>query len=437
MMIWTVTALAFLTAYFHRTVFGVVADSLMRDFSIGQATELGILSSIYFWTYATLQIPAGIMADVLGPRRVISLGLLVSAGGTLIFALTDTLWFLYAGRFIATLGVGILFVSLVKLQSNWFRRSEFATMAGLIVFIGNSGSLFSASPMAFIVEAWGWRSAFLVIAAYSLLMAVVCWLLVRNRPEDIGLPSVSQIEEKEGIPQGSSSKETVQIRDCLKVVIFNRHTWPPVIASICIYAVYMAIIGVWGIPYLMQVYGMTRVDASNYMLVMVAGNMLGAPLVGILSDRVVHRRWPLVAATAFFLCSLLILTLWNEAHPPMQILYPICFSFGLGVSGLILAITCVKELNPVYATGIAVGLTNCAPFLGAALMQPAFGLVLDHYWAGSFAQGIKIYPQIAYANAFRLCAGVLCTGLFFTLLIRETHCGIPQKTKAPPKVAKA
>ena len=426
-LVWTTTAVAFLTAYFHRTVIGVVSDSLMRDFAIEHAADLGLLASIYFWTYAALQLPAGILADVVGPRRVVALAMLVAAVGSLLFGLAENLTLLYLGRFITTLGIGVIFVSLIKLQADWFRMREFATMSGLIVLIGNSGSLLSATPMAFIVDSWGWRTAFYLMAGYSLLMASACWCIVRNRPEDVGFPSTAEIEAQEGNPPTSQPKFSVSIIDCIKSVCLNRNTWPPVVAGATIYGVYMAIIGVWGIPYFMQVYGMSRIDASQLILVMAIGNMIGAPTLGILSDRTLCRRWPYISATVFFLSSLLLLTLWNGAKPPSVFLYPICFCFGLGVSGLNLSVACAKEVNPPYATGIAAGITNSGPFIGAAIMQPAFGWVLDQHWAGAAEQGIKIYPQSAYASAFWLCIGVLSIGLLASCCIHETRCGMEKR----------
>jgi len=195
--VWTPAALSFLAAYFHRTVTGIVADSLMRDFAIARAAELGILASIYFYTYAVLQIPAGIMADFCGPRRTISVGLLVSAAGALLFGGTDNIAGLYLGRFLSSLGVSVIYVNIVKIHAEWFRMREFGTMSGLIVIGGNAGSLLAATPLAFVVEALGWRSAFYIIAAYSLLMAAVCWLMLRDRPSDIGLPSIAEVESRE------------------------------------------------------------------------------------------------------------------------------------------------------------------------------------------------------------------------------------------------
>ena len=421
-LIWISIAVAFLTAYFHRSVIGVVSDSLMRDFAMERATELGLLASIYFWTYAALQIPAGVLADLFGPRRVISLALFVSACGSFLFGWADTVGTLYIGRFLTTLGVGVIFVSMIKIQADWFRLREFATMSGLIVLIGNSGALLSATPMAFIVDGWGWRSAFHLIAAFSALMAAVCWLIVRNRPEDIGLPSVPEIEAREGSRPAAPRSKDLPIRACLTTVLLNRFTWPPVIAATFIYGVYMALLGVWGVPYLMQVHALSRVDASNHILVMAAGNMIGAPLTGYLSDKFNLRRLPYIFDTVILLLALLGLTLWNHAAPPTAFLYGFCFAMGIGVSGITLGAACVKEINPPQATGLATGIVNSGPFLGAALMQPLFGWVLDLQWDGRIAQGLKIYPQSAYESAFWLCLAVLALGLLATCFIRETRC---------------
>ncbi len=426
-LIWTTIAIAFLTGYFHRTVIGVVADSLMRDFAIERAADLGILASIYFWTYAALQIPAGIFADVFGPRRVISLALLISAVGSFLFAFANNLTLLYWARFITTAGIGVIFVSLIKIQSNWFRASEFATMSGLIVLIGNSGSLLSASPMAFIVESWGWRTAFQLIGGYSLLMALICWVVIRNRPEDLGLPSVSEIEIREGRSPVLWETPTLCIGECIKGVLQNPWTWPPVIAATTLFGVYMAIVGVWWVPYLMQVYQIPRVEASHHIFLMVIGNMIGAPLFGFLSDWSYCRRWPYVGSTILLGSTLLLLTLGFGAKPPLSALYPIAFLLGMGISGLTLTIACVKDVNPPHTTGIAAGIANCGPFIGAAIMQPSFGFVLDQSWTGIVENGIKIYPVIAYKNAFSLCLLVLATGLFATLFIRESR-----QDKLPP-----
>lgn len=421
LLIWFCIAAAFLTGYFHRTVIGVVADNLMRDFAIERAADLGILASVYFWTYAALQLPSGIFADRFGPRIVISVALVISAAGSFVFSLAETLPQLVLGRFITTAGIGVVFVSLIKIQSTWFRAREFATMSGLITLFGNSGSLLSATPMAFVVETWGWRAAFSIIATYSLCMGLLCWQIVRNKPEDIGLPGIAKIESTAGIKPPDWETPPLCIRECVKTVITNPRTWPPLIASTSLFGVYMTLVGVWWIPYLMQVHHLPRVEASQFILVMVTGNMISAPMVGYISDRLACRRWPYLASTSLLALSMLVLVTWNNACPPLWAIYPIAFFFGIGISGLTLTIACVKDVNPPYVTGIAAGITNSGPFIGAALMQPIFGWVLDQYWQGISENGIKIYPQHAYENAFWLCFAVLVFGLVAAFFIKESR----------------
>ena len=419
-IVWLPLAGAFLAAYFHRTATGVVADRLMFDFSIENGAQLGVLSSIYFYSYAAMQLPAGILADFYGPRRTITLGLLTAALGAVLFAWAGSLGELYAGRLISTVGISVVYVNIVKILAEWFLPREFASMVGATVVAGSAGFLLAATPLAIMVEAFGWRAAFFVIAGYSLLMAVATWVAVRDRPQQMGLPSLSRMEETGGRQScAKSGGESISIS--LVTVLKNPYTWWPFWASFTIYGVYMSFLGLWGIPYLMQVYGMERVEAANYMLVMATGTMVGGALVGVLSDRLRLRRGPYVWFTTAFLASWLVLTLWNGGKPPVGALYPLCFAMGLFMSGNNLNVACGKEVNPPNMTGVAAGFINTGGFVGAALMQPLFGWILDLSWDGAMADGIRLYHLAAYQNAFWLCCGVLVAAVLSTLLIKETH----------------
>ena len=418
--IWLCAAMTFLAAYFHRTVTGVVADSLMRDFSIAQASELGMLSSIYFYTYAVLQVPSGMLADRYGPRLVISASIVIAAAGAALIAGAESLSSLYLGRFLASVGVSVIYVNVVKLQAEWFRLREFATMLGLLTLVGNGGSLLSATPLAVLVESTGWRSAFFLVALYSVLMAGVCWLVIRNRPAEEGLPSMKELAAHEFGGTVASSSAQTGMKLGLLTVLRNRHTWTPFFASVAVFGVYMTFSGIWGVPYFMQVMHMSRVEAANQVLLMFLGNMAGAPLVGYFSDRLGRRRSPYIVTTLLFLAALAGLMLGGE-QMPAWLLSLLCFFFGIGVSGVSVAVVCAKEVNPPQLTGIAAGVVNSAPFVGAALMQPAFGWVLDQFWQGSIEHGVKIYTAEAYQIAFGLCALVLLLGLLATFLIKETY----------------
>ena len=424
-VIWTPLAFAFLASYFHRTATGVVADSLMRDFSIARASELGGLASIYFYTYAIMQMPAGMLADYYGPRRTISLALIVATLGAAIFGLARSVPVLYCGRFLSSLGVSLIYVNIVKIHAEWFRGREFATMIGLLVVAGSAGFLIAATPLAFFVDCFGWRASFLTIAAYSLVAAVACWWLVRDRPTEVGLPAIAAVEASEGQAPATAGTpaETAPPRDVwasLRSILANPCTWWPFLASVTIYGVYMAFMGLWAVPYFMQIYGMTRVAASNHVLLMALGTMVGGPAIGFISDRLAIRRLPNVLASIGFLLVWLLLTVWNGGRPPVWALYPICFGIGLGMSGVNLNVACGKEANSPRLTGVVAGIVNSGSFVGAALLQPLFGWFLDSHWQGVTEHGVRIYPLAAYQSAFWFCAAVVGLGILCTLLIKET-----------------
>ncbi|MDR3562601.1 MAG: MFS transporter [Negativicutes bacterium] len=420
-IVWIPLAFAFLASYFHRTAAGVVADSLMQEFAITRASEMGGLASVYFYAYAAMQLPGGILADFYGPRRTISLALLLAALGAVIFGCAESMTGLYAGRLISSLGVGLIYANIVKIHAEWFRMREFGTMTGWIVVAGSSGFLLAATPLAYVVNHYGWRSAFLLIAGYSLLVAVACWLLVRDRPSAVGLPDIAAVEAREGTGRELAAVIKCSVTGSLKTVMSNPYTWWPFLASVSVYGVYMAFLGLWGVPYFMQVYGMSRMDAANHMLIMAVGTMVGGPLVGMLSDRLGLRQSPNTLSSAFFLLLWLVLTVWNDGKPPEWVMYPLCFGIGLGVSGVNLNVACGKEVNPPHMTGVVAGVVNSGAFVGAGLLQPMFGWLLDREWQGVVEQGVRIYPQEAYQSAFWFCAAVLVVGVGITLLIKETR----------------
>lgn len=251
-------------------------------------------------------------------------------------------------------------------------------------------------------------------------MATLCWLLVRDKPAEAGLPSIAEVESWEGLGPEPVTAECYSIVASLKTAMGNPYTWWPFLMSATVYGVYMTFIGLWGVPYFMQVYGMSRVGAANLILVMALGAMVGGPLVGVLSDRIGLRRAPALGAVACFFAAWLLLTVWNGGKPPEWALYPICFAIGLGVSGVNLNVACGKEVNPPQVTGVVAGIINCGS--GAALLQPAFGLVLNHNWQGAMELGVRIYPLEAYRYGFWLCAIVLAAGVGLTMLIKETKC---------------
>jgi MFS family permease len=205
--------------------------------------------------------------------------------------------------------------------------------------------------------------------------------------------------------------------------VANARSWPPIVVAGGIFMALITFMGLWGVPYLGQVYGLSRVEAANVVALAPIGLCVGSPLVGWLSDRWLQRRRPpMVVFTALFALSWGPLLLPPDLRPPAAALAPFVFLMGLTAGGMVLVWPCVREVNDPERVGIAVGFVNVPIFLGVGLMQWLSGLVLDAHWAGLAAAGARLYPPEGYRAVFGLCAALAAVALLASWFVTETRC---------------
>lgn len=409
-LMWSILALSFAIVYIHRVAPNVVADHLMETFAVREGAVLGSLAAMYFYIYAVMQLPSGLLADTLGTRFTVTAGMALAGAGSLLFGSAPTIFYAFVGRFLVGLGVSIIFVSILKFQAVWFAPGEFAFLTGLTILVGNAGAVVAATPLALVVSSFGWRFSFSIIGLVSFLIAAVCLLLVRDYPPGF-----------HNGPQGCSL--SVKFRENVRQMVFvfaNKDSWPPFLVAMGVYGTLIAFSGVWGIPYLMQVYGFGRTEAANLMLAIAVGMMAGSPAIGYLSDRLQCRKVPYVCFVLLYTACWAIMVFWRNARPPVEVLYPLYFLLGFFGSVVTLTFAVGKEVNPPGVAGMAVATLNIGGFLGISILQPLLGYLLDLRWEGAFINGVKIYPQQAYFMALRFCLYPLVLALLAAALIRET-----------------
>lgn len=413
-LIWSILAMAYFIALFHRVAPGVVADRLMADFQV-DGTAVGILASVYFYIYAAMQLPAGALADALGARKTVAGGTALAGMGSLVFALSPSVEAAFLGRFLVGIGVSVIFVAAMKFQVSWFRVAEFGTMSGLLILVGNLGSVVATTPVAWMSQALGWRASFLAIGIATCAVALAAWLWVRDHP-------------RTSVPQAATSPAprptSIHWRalpESARLVWKRRQTRAGFMVHFGIAGAFLTFTGMWAVPYLMHVYGMDRSAAANYLLVSSASIALSAPVIGYVSDRLLRkRRMPILAMTALASGCWLVLTFWEGGRPPVWSLYPLfgALGFSCGIVGLVL--TSVKEANAPATAGLAMGAAN-GGFLGAALLQPAVGYLLDNRWQGILTEGARVYPQDAYQIALVIVSALSLVGLLGAVLMRESY----------------
>ncbi|MEE8472975.1 MAG: MFS transporter [Dehalococcoidia bacterium] len=420
--IWIVAVLAHTIGMFHRAAMAPMADRLMADFSIS-ALAFGSLGAVYFYIYAAMQLPSGVLADTLGPRKTIAAGLLLSTLGSLIMSAAPSFGVAYAGRLVVSFGVSIVWLSVIKVLMGWFRTRDLATMTGLSGSLANLGQVAAATPLALMVMWVGWRMSFVSVGLVSFALALANWFIVRDSPAQVGLPHTAEPDPKDGLQVAPTSPSSdLSLARRFKIVFGNRHLWPLFLLASGTYGAYATLFHNWAVIYLMQIYGVQRDFAANFVLIATIGMMVGFPVAGLLSDRIwKRRRLPAVLFTGLCLTSFLILALWDGGRPPIGMLYPLSFFMGLGTAAMPITFAVIGDVVQPSVRGLASGLINMGFFVGAAIAQPLFGYILDRGWRGQMVAGARVYPLEAFQQGLFLCCGLVALGFLGALLVKETR----------------
>ncbi|MFN3604327.1 MAG: MFS transporter [Leptonema sp. (in: bacteria)] len=396
----------YILVYFHRVAPAVVSQQLMSYYKITGA-ELGNLSAMYFYIYTVMQIPAGIFADFVGPKKVILFGSLISGIGSIVFGFSNSYSFALMGRFFVGLGVSVIFISILKLNQNWFDIKQFSFLSGITIFLGNLGALIATTPLAYASNLWGWQFTFVFMGILGIFFGILSYSIIYNYPEEKGLP-----------PPEGVSKTFLSFREILKgllSVIKNPYSWFPFISFFGVYGSLMTLQGTWGIPYLIDLYNIDKFSASQYLMYIAFGLMVGSPLQGYLAKRFFLKSIYFFNILIFLICFLII----GNYKINLSIIPYIFFLIGLTGSSFIFTWTLAKNIHPSELAGVATGIANMGGFLGAAVLQPLFGYVLDLYWKGEMKDSIRIYDFSAFQSAFIVLDIFLVVSLFAILASKE------------------
>ncbi len=399
---WTSFALvgaAYVLSFFHRIAPAAIAGELRAAFSATGA-QLGALAATYFSVYTLTQVPTGVLVDRLGPRRIVALGGVVAGVGSILFGRATTLSAAAVGRALVGLGVSVTFVSLLKLVAAWFREEEFATLSGYVMFMGNLGAILSAAPLAWAVGVTSWRNVFVAVGLSSLAGAALTFLLVRDRPADAGLPSMRALAGR-----AEEAPHLGRWWEGLFAVARNRATWPGFFVNLGLGGAYLSFAGLWAVPWLTTVHGMTRDRAAAHTTLMLFSFALSSVVVGRLSDRLGRRRAPAVAIGAVQMLCWVPIVLGVPLSPLAG--FALFAAMGASAPGFTLSWAAVKEVNPPALSGTAMALVNTGVFLGPTIYQPLVGWVLD---------------RAGFGPALAVLAACAAAGLGAALLVRETRC---------------
>jgi MFS family permease len=345
-----------------RTIPAISLDVMAADFRTPPQT-LASLTSIYHFAFAASQIPVGAAMDRFGVRPV-SLSLLC---GTIIGALASGL---ATGpeRFLLGVATSGMLMCPMTLAAKQMSAARFGLWSGIILSIGNIGMLLSASPLAFVVELWGWRAGFWISAGFGAVVAIAVFLLVPKQPA----------------AQADPASPLSQMAEVLRIGL-SRPLRGLIALSLVSLAASLVLRGLWGGPWLMEIKAFGRIEAGNMLGLFTLALIAGPVLMGMLDRSIGHRR-EVLAATHSFAALLLALMAAGAPHYPLsellgvkavpaQIDGVLFVLIGIAISTQPLLYGMTRQLVDAQNAGKALSAINLAFFLGAALMQSSTGVV--------------------------------------------------------------
>ena len=350
-----------------RTIPAVSLDVMAADFRTAPQT-LASLTSIYHFAFAASQIPVGAAMDRFGVRPV-SLSLLA---GTVLGALASGLatgpeGFLF-GQLLLGIATSGMLMCPMTLAAKQMSSSRFGLWSGIILSIGNIGMLLSASPLAFVVEQYGWRAGFWISAGFGVVVALAVFLLVPKQPAEHADPSSPLSQMVEVLRIGLS----YQLRGLIALALVSL-------------AASLVLRGLWGGPWLMEIKSLSRIEAGNVLGLFTLALIAGPALMGFFDRSFGHRREVLAATHALAAVLLALVAAGAPSYPLSNLLgiraVPASFDavlfvlMGIAISTQPLLFGMTRQLAGAQNAGKALSAINLAFFLGTALMQSATGVV--------------------------------------------------------------
>ncbi|OAK67354.1 MFS transporter [Lederbergia galactosidilytica] len=368
---WVVFATV-LFAYFlivsQRTAPGLITDQLMIDFKV-TASTIGLLTSVQFLAYSSLQVPIGLLSDRYGPNLFLIVGALLNGIGTVMYSLAPNEYFLLFSRLLVGIGDATIWVNLVLILSQWFKVKEFISLLGFAGMSGSLGFLMATFPFSAWIDLTGWRMAFLTTGILLCLCGFILYYVLVKKPKQL----FKQEEKKKAAREKPESTIVLLCR-----LVTDRQAWATFLCHFGLVGTYVGFIGSWAVPYGINMYDMTRSEASQLIMIGLVGAIIGAPVSTWLSNRLGTIKLPYVIVHFIILISWITLFLF-AGKPPFYLLIILFLLIGFGNGASALTFATVRQSFPMRVVGVVSGFANTGGFLSAVLLPSIFGKILDHF----------------------------------------------------------
>ncbi|MBY0501469.1 MAG: MFS transporter [Alphaproteobacteria bacterium] len=406
-VMWFFAVLFFGYQFIMRVFLGLCVPEIMQKFQI-DATDFGLMASLYYYGYAGMQIPIAILLDRFGPRRVISLSCFICAASIFLFYWTDQWALALVARFLIGAASAAGFLGASKVISLWFPYRLYARMIGLSFSLGLLGAVYGGMPVSHLISLYGWENVLLIIGATGLILTVL--LAITIKPYQM-----SFLHQEPSFFKNFKSLLTVP-----SILLMAG-------ANLLMVGPLEGFADVWGVPYLMQLYSFEKGKAALITSAIFTGMLLGGPLLAYLAEKF-RASYQITALCGLIMAFLFAVMLLAQGTLSYTALYLMMFTVGVLCCYQVLVFSIGTSIVPEGVRGITVAFLNCINMLGGSFFHTIIGVTMDIFWTGISVGGQRVYEARAYDYALWTIPIAACIGGALFLFLRPKSLKVKEKT---------
>lgn len=379
-------------SYVYRSTNAILAPYLNQDLGVN-AEELGLITSVYFLTFALFQLPLGILLDKFGARKVQTVLFIIASIGAVIFSFGETILHLTIGRGLIGLGVSGALMGAFKAMSIWFPKERLSLLVSIFLAVGGLGAITASSPLEATLQITDWRTIYLYLAIITVIVGLLIFFIV---PEKV----TKKIKEKE--------EPVVKV---LKIIYTNYHFWRAGPLAGLVGGTTMAIQGLWAGPWLADIGEFNRSEIANILFLFTIFMTIGIVIMGIIAD--ILRRYN-ISTISIMITMIIILIIpttvitlgmFPKAIWPWILFSLISFCATLSYSGL-------SDYFPINYAGRVSTAVNLITFMIAFIAQYAIGAIMQFLEPGKIS-GYSLFSYQVSFGVFLILIIMLLFNYFF------------------------
>lgn len=377
-IMWFFTALFFAYQFIIRVFPGLCVPEIMQKFQI-DATEFGLLSSMYYYGYAGIQIPLALLLDRFGPRLIVSFCCCLCSVSIFLFYWTENWYVALFARFLIGVGSAAGFLGTFKVISLWFPPSTYAKMFGLTNTVGLLGAVYAGRPLGTLITLYGWERVFLILGMGGLILTGLIFTVIK--PYKL-----------------SSFQEGPSFYKNLKSLFSMPILFLIALGNLLMVGPLEGFADVWGIPYLMEVYSFTKTDASFITSSIFTGMIIGGPILAYFSEKF-KAFTQMTAFCGISMSTLFAILLLSNGALSYVALFIMMFIIGILCCYQVLIFSMGASIVPSEMRNVTIAFLNCINMVGGVFFHTIIGVLMDTFWTGGISEGQRVYGITSYEYA--------------------------------------